>query len=685
MAISYHIRSRIAKSGQIYCAIEENILRCTIAGLVMLVSVSFQVAYAQTVAPGDWPHFNRDPGSSRYSPLDQITVDNVDSLRLAWSYPPADGTSGDEAPEADKAPPNALPAKLAEVLQELNISIGGVVGIKAVPVVVDGVMYFPAGNFVAAVDAATGKEIWRYTLAGEEQASQYGVNYWPGSREVAPRIVFTSGRKLIALDAATGRPALGFGKGGIINMGVKWGGVPVVFRDVLAVGSNVIETPQDPEAPGDTRAFDAVTGAHKWVFHSVPRPGEVGHETWLDDGWRDRSGTNVWGPHMAVDEKLGLLYFALSSPSSNYYGGDRPGENLFGNSVVAVEGDTGKYRWHFQLVHHDLWNYDNPGAPSLINIQQDGKTIPTLAYIGKSGWMFILDRRTGEPIFGVEERPVAKGDVPGEWYSPTQPFPLKPDPLARMSFSLEDMVTADDTTAAHAANCRALYDESGGFYNAGPFTPFLLRKTGAPPRSTILFPGGTGGALWGGMATDQEHGYVFVYTQNLATIGWTMEKEKGKRYDIYGEESKSNLPYTIANLDGFDPHKKFTASAGEGLGSYPCQKPPWGLLNAVDANTGEVIWRRPVGIAKRLPEGKRNTGLPSGSAGPTATAGGLLFHAGVSDGRLRAFNSLNGEELWNTDMVFTSLSQPISFLGSDGRQYVSITVGGEILAFALPH
>lgn len=666
-----------------------------IAGLVMLVPMSFQMAYAQQIAPGDWPHFNRDSENSRYSPLDQITADNVDRLQLAWSYPPdkplPEGTSAEEVSEsdnaeevsesdnADEAPNAALAAAYAKIIAELNISTVIGVGIKAVPVVVNGVMYLPSGNIVSAVDAATGKEIWRHTLANEKHASEYGVNHWPGNTEIGPRIVFTSGHELIALDAATGRPASGFGKDGIINMGVEWRGVPVVFRDLLAVGSNVIETPQDPEAPGDTRAFDAITGAQKWVFHSVPRPGEVGHETWLDDGWRDRSGTNVWGPHMAADEKLGLLYFALSSPSSNYYGGDRPGDNLFGNSVVAVDGDTGKYRWHFQLVHHDLWNYDNPGAPSLINILQDGKTVPALAYIGKSGWMFILNRRTGEPIFGVEERPVAKGDVPGEWYSPTQPFPLKPDPLARMSFSLEDMVTADDTTAAHAANCRALYDEHGGFYNAGPFTPFLLRRTGAPPRSTIIFPGGAGGALWGGMATDQKRGYVFVYTQNVGSIGWTLEKEKGKRYDAYGEERNSHLPYTR-----HDPFKSFKASAGEGLGEYPCQKPPWGKLNAVNANTGEVIWQKPVGMPKGFPENKRNMGLPNGSAGPTATAGGLLFYAGVSDGRLRAFNSLNGEELWSTDLTYTSLSQPISFLGSDGRQYVSITVSGKVRAFALP-
>jgi quinoprotein glucose dehydrogenase len=644
-------------------------------GLLISIIAVAQTTSAQPQAAGDWPHFNRDEASSRYSPLDEINTVNVSGLEPAWTYTPTT-----EAPHVV----NAKGVEFAKALAKLNIPDVGGVGIKAVPVVVKGVMYVSAGNLVVAVDAASGKEIWRYTLADGAFASEYGVNYWPGNADVAPRIVFTSQHNLIALDAATGRPVPGFGRMGVVDMGrVAWRGVPVVFRNMLVVGANVVETPQDPNAPGDTRAFDAVTGAQKWVFHSVPRPGEAGHDTWLNDGWQDRSGTNVWGPHMTVDEELGLVYFPLGSPSANYYGGDRPGNNLFGNSVVAVDGNTGEYRWHFQLVHHDLWDYDNPPAPTLINIQRDGKNIPALAQIGKTGWMFILDRRTGEPIFGVDERPVAAGDVPGEWYAPTQPFPLKPGPLARMSFSVEDMVTAQDTNAAHASNCKALYDMSGGFYNAGPFTPFLLHKEGSPPRSTINFPGSMGGTGWGGMATDQKRGHVFVYTQNVGSIGWTMERKKGVYYPEY-EEVNWTLPYARASVEGYGSHHLFATSAGEGLGDYPCQKPPWGQLNAVDANTGEIIWQKPVGIAEHLPESKRNTGLAYGYAGPTATAGGLLFFAGLSDGQFRAFNSLTGEELWNTDLGYSSITLPISFLGSDGRQYVSITVAGAVRAFALP-
>jgi len=648
-------------------------MRNMIVGLMISVTACVQMASAAPgeVAPGDWPHFNRDKGSSRYSPLDQITTANVSRLQPAWTYAPA----------------VEVPYQAGTALAEHNLKIktnSGGVGYKVVPVVVNGVMYVSAGDNVAAVDAASGKEIWRYTLANRAYASEYGVNYWPGNVDVAPRIVFTSGRKLIALDAATGRPVPEFGKGGVASMGlVAWRGVPVVFRNVLVIGANVLEIAQDPKAPGDTRGFDAVTGAQKWVFHSVPRPGELGHETWLNDGWQDRSGTNVWGPHMTVDEELGLVYFPLGSPSGNYYGGDRPGSNLFGNSIVAVDGDTGAYRWHFQLVHHDIWDYDNPPAPALINIQRDGKMIPALAQIGKTGWMFILDRRTGEPIFGVEERPVAKGDVPGEWYAPTQPFPLKPGPLARMSFSVEDMVTAQDTTAAHATNCKALYDRSGGFYNVGPFTPFLLHKEGSPPRSSIIFPGAHGGAMWGGMATDQQRGYLFVYTQNLGSVGWTMARKKGESYPEL-EELNWKLPYWRASVDGYGPEHYFAASAGEGLAEYPCQKPPWGQLNAVDANTGEIIWQQRVGIAEDLPEGKRDTGLPHGTAGPTATAGGLVFYAALRDARLRALNALTGEELWSTHLGGTAMSQPISFLGSDGRQYIAISEGGAVMAFALP-
>ena len=474
---------------------------------------------AQQAAPGDWPHFNRDSGSTRYVPLDQINATNVARLQPAWTFT-----------TVVEPPPGAGPGPAGRA-GGAGRGRGGPsgVGAQVVPVVVEGVMYVPAGNVVVALNAATGKEVWRYTVT-TGAASNRGVNYWPGTRGVGPRIVFTtrgqSSNSLVALDADTGKPSAGFGQNGITDLGsVGWSGVPVVFRNVLALGASTLETPQDANTPGDTRGFDAVTGKLKWTFHSVPRPGEVGHDTWLNDGWKDRSGTNIWNHHMTADEQLGLLYLPISGPASNYYGGDRPGDNLFGNSIVAIDGDTGAYKWHFQLVHHDIWDFDNPPAPALLDITQNGQRIPVLAQIGKSGWMFILDRRNGKPVFGVDERPVAKGDVPGEWYAPTQPFPRKPRALARMSFTYEDLVTAEDTTPAHAANCRALLEKSGGVYNVGPFTPFLYHEEGTPPRTSLIFPGATGGTNWGGMATDQQRGYVFVYTQNQGQIGW-VEKKK---------------------------------------------------------------------------------------------------------------------------------------------------------------
>jgi quinoprotein glucose dehydrogenase len=298
-----------------------------------------------------------------------------------------------------------------------------------------------------------------------------------------------------------------------------------VFRNLVMVGASVLEVPTGQ--PGDTRAYDARTGAKLWDFHTVPGPGEVGHETWLNEGWKGRSGTNVWAWQMTVDIERGLLYMPVGGPASNYYGGDRPGANLFGNSVVAVDAETGKLKWYFQTVHHDLWDYDSPPAPVLVDITVKGKKIPAIAQIGKTGWMFILDRTNGKPVFGVEERKVTAGDVPGEWYSPTQPFPLKPPALARMSFKPEDLVTAEDTTPEHAKACKELYDKSGGFYNAGPYTPFLLHEDGTPPKSTIIFPGATGGTNWGGMAVDPTDGYVFAYTQDLGQVGWTERKKPG--------------------------------------------------------------------------------------------------------------------------------------------------------------
>ena len=620
-------------------------------------------------AGADWPMYNHDAASTRYSPLTQIDTGNVAKLAPAWTF------------TTRVAPPEGSAGKQNEKQKGRGGRGGGGVGAEATPIVAGGVMYIPAGNFVVALEPDTGKEMWRYKLSAGN-ASSRGVAYWPGDKQNPPRVIFTAGRSLVALNAHTGKLDPGFGTEGMVDMKVGYGGVPTIFRNVVTVGASVLETPVDPNGPGNTRAFDARTGAKLWEFHTVAQPGDPGHETWLNDGWKDRSGTNVWAWSMSADEKRGVLYMPVDGPASNYYGGDRPGANLYGNSVVAVDAQTGKYKWHFQTVHHDLWDFDNPPAPVLLDITVNGKKVLALAQTGKSGWMFILNRETGKPVFGVEERPVAKGDVPGEWYSPTQPFPLKPGPLARMSYQPEDLVTAEDTTPEHAKNCKDLVERSGGFYNAGPFTPFLYHADDTPPKSTLIFPGATGGTNWGGMATDQKLGYVFAYTQDRAQVGWTEKKKPGVEYSF--DERNSNLLYTRASVDGPGPFHTFSAPAGGSLGSLPCQKPPWGRLNAVNANTGEIVWQTTLGVTDGLPEGKRNTGRAGGFAGPMATAGGLVFIGAVDDKRFRAFDSKTGKELWTFNLGATATANPMTYLGQNGKQYVAIAAGGTLRVFALP-
>ncbi len=389
---------------------------------------------------------------------------------------------------------------------------------------------------------------------------------------------------------------------------------------------------------------------------------------------------------MTADAERGILYMTIDGPASNYYGGDRPGANLFGNSLVAVDAETGKMKWYFQTVHHDLWDYDNPPAAVLVDINVNGKKIPAIADIGKTGWMFILNRETGKPVFGVEERKVAAGDVPGEWYSPTQPFPLKPPPLARMDYKPEDLVTAADTTPEHAAACKELVERSGGFYNAGPFTPFLYHEEGKPPKSSIIFPGATGGTNWGGMAVDPKDGYIFVYTQDQGQVGWTEKKRPGVEYSF--DEHGSKLEYTRSAVDDPPgPFHTFSAPVKPGdraAGTWPCQKPPWGHLTAVNANTGEFAWRVPFGVTEALGPERKNTGRAGGFAGPTATAGGLVFAGIVNDNYFRAIDSRTGKELWSAKLDATAAADPMTYEGKDGKQYVAIVSGLTLNVFALP-
>ena len=636
---------------------------------VVLIGVLAQSAAmgqpTRTDGSGEWRTYNHDLAGTRYSPLADIDQSNVSRLMVAWEYRPAE--------------------------------TGGRPSAQTVPIVVGGRMYLTAGNRVVALVPETGKEIWRYEVA-RGAPSQRGVAYWPGAGELAPRIIFTAGTRLIALDAATGKPAAGFGVDGVANMTVGYGGVPTIYKDIVLVGAATGEY-FPTGRPGDSRAFDARTGNKLWEFHSVPRPGDLGHDTWAGDSWKGRSGVNNWGFQMSVDEQRGLVYMTFGAPTDTYYGGDRVGDNLFSGSLVAVDAATGAYRWHFQTVRHDIWDYDLPPAPGLIDIVRNGERVPILVQASKQSLMFILDRVTGKPVFGVEEREVPQSDVPGEKTSPTQPFPVKPPPLARSTFSPDDIVTADDTTPEHARACRELYEKSGGFINEGIYTPWPFRaEPGAKPRSMIQFPGAFGGTDWGGTASDPNLGYVYAFTQDVASIGWMQEPPSANYRDpLLGEPL--GVPYIRGHALGPGPYARFNANAGvdaqgRSLGNWPCQKPPWGQLHAVDANTGEIVWQTTVGITAALPQAKQHTGRP-GLAGPTVTAGGLVFLGATDDARFRAFDSKTGKEIWTQPLAYSGNTNPISYRGSDGKQYVAIMAAGApapgaprdgqaLVAFALP-
>ncbi|MGZ3277536.1 MAG: outer membrane protein assembly factor BamB family protein [Caulobacteraceae bacterium] len=604
----------------------------------------------------DWRAVDRDLAQTRFSPLTQINRTNVASLKPAWTYPMKGNNT-------------------------------------ASPLVVGGVMYLPAGSRVVALDADTGQELWSHTeqrdpKLARDTVSGRGVGYWPGDASHAPRILVMRGTHMFALDAKTGDLVKGFGDGGYADVGVAYGGTPTISGNIAVIGAAALENPIG--VPGNSRAFDVVTGKKVWEFQSVPAAGQIGHETWLNDGWWGRSGTNQWGFSAPVDEDLGVVYLPIGNPSHNYWGGDRPGNNLFGNSIVAVDVKTGKYRWHFQTVHHDLWDIDQPSDGPLLDVTIGGQKRKIVTSVNKSGLWFAYDRVTGKPAFPVEERPVPKGDVPGEWYSPTQPFPVKTPPLSRMSFKKEDIVTAQDTTPEHAAACQAMYEKAGGFYNVGPYTPFLFHKDGDPPKSTIQVPGGTGGVNWGGGAADPRTGWVYYNAHDTSLVGWVEKKaDPMKKYSF--DMDDVFLPYDRASVDGKGPFFSFSApisgkydDKGRGVGpSAPCYKGPWARLTAVDANTGEIKFAVPLGLVEALPEGKQLQG-DSGSAGPSVTAGGLVFVGATSDRRIRAFDSSNGKELWQAKMTAEVNSNPISYGGKSGKQYVAVNAGGVITTFSLP-
>jgi quinoprotein glucose dehydrogenase len=678
------------------------------------------LGFTASAAPSaDWPAYLGDRANSHYSPLKQINTTNITQLQVAWTY-----QSGGARPDGRSQ-------------------------IQCNPLIIDGVLYGTSPlSVLFALDAATGQELWRFNpLRGGGDHQALGVNrgvvYWADGAD--RRILYSAGSTLFAVNAADGKIISSFGNAGRVNLKSGLGRdanqlyvvatTPgIVFRDLIIMGSRVAEGP-GPSAPGHIRAYHIRTGQMAWIFHTIPQPGEVGHETWPADAWKFMGGANCWAG-MALDEQRGIVYVPTGSAAFDFWGGNRIGQNLFANCLLALDATTGKRRWHYQFVHHDIWDRDPPAPPNLLTVNHDGKSIDAVAQVTKSGHVFVFNRETGEPLFPIEERTVPPSDLPGEAALPTQPIPLKPAPFARQIFS------ADQITDISPESHKAVLEK---FVKLRPHTPFM------PPsrEGTIIFPGFDGGAEWGGAAVDPR-GILYVNANEMPWI-LTMVETKPKDGPILssGEQiyaqicaachgvnrsgdparafpslekiaEKLKKPDIVQLLDtgrGIMPSVAFLSAeqkeavAGFLLGEspasrtpdqpaasgadvllsepythtgynrwldtngYPAVKPPWGTLNAIDLNTGEYVWRTSLG---EFPELTARGIPPTGTenyGGPVVTAGGIVFIAASKDEMFRAFDQRTGKVLWQTKLPAAGYATPATYM-VNGQQFVVIACGG---------
>jgi quinoprotein glucose dehydrogenase len=643
-------------------------IRKLLPGAAVLIAATLLSAQTASPPAADWPMHGRDAGALRFSPLKQITAQNVSKLKLAWTYdtpaevPPPESAEGANAENAPAAGAGAA-AENAPAAPS-NPSRPSPIQSEAVPLVVNGVMYLASAyNRIVALDADTGKEIWVKNIG--HQPSTRGLAYWPGMSGYAPRLVFgtsDSAALMMELDAKTGEFVSGFGNGGTVDLRkgvgdkfpklrVALSSPPAIYKHLAITGNHSQEAPSLGPS-GDIRAWDLRDGKLVWSFHTIPRPGEENHEVWKGDQWVDRSGANSWG-FITVDEQRGIAYVPVGAPTTDFYGADRLGSNLYGSSLVALDALTGKLKWYYQTTHHDNWDYDLTSPPALIDVKRGGQTIPAVAQYTKQGLLFIFNRVTGQPIFGVEERPVASDNpLPGDEYSPTQPFPLKPPPLARMTFSPAEVARV---TPEHEQYCRGLLELEGGVMTGGPYAQY-------GPKLRVIFPGWTGGGNWNGSAFDSSLGYLFVPSQDMGMLNKMVKSSTNE--NMYIRKGPDKAPPTLGT------------NFWDGKKGWPCQQPPWGELLAVNVNTGEIAWRVPLGSFEELDAlGVPPTGTPN-RGGPIATAGGLVFIAASQDARFRAFDSRTGKVLWTADLNENGRSVPITYQGKSGKQYVAILAGG---------
>ncbi len=619
--------------------------KITLASLVAWLGVSCLISLATAE---DWISVGGDRGCMRYSPLSQINADNVQELKLAWEYKTGELAEGK--------------AKIME----------------CTPVVVDGVMFVTSGLLkVIALNAATGQEVWRFDPFADSKPKHSlasggvnrGVAYWSDGRPGGQRRILhgTADGRLFSLNALTGELDPKFGNAGIKDLredlevdlsSMAYGptSAPAILDDLVIMGFSCGEGP-GPAAPGDVRAFDVRSGKQIWRFHTVPRPGEFGNETWADNSWQNRGAANAWGGY-SVDTQRGMVFAGLGSAAFDFYGGDRPGQNLFANCTLALDGRTGERKWHFQTLHHDLWDHDIPIYPNLVTVMQAGQPIDAVAQVTKTGYVYLFDRETGKPLFEVQERPVPPSTIEGEHAWPTQPIPTKPPPICALS------MTAENVTNIAPENRQFVLEQLSKLRSGPDFNPPSLQ-------GTVVVPGFHGGATWSGASFDPETGWLYVNSNNQPNIVTLVKQTEDSPY-----------PYRITG------YNKFLDQEG-----YPAIKPPWGLLNAINLNTGEMAWQSTLGEYPELTaRGIPQTGTES-FGGTIVTQGGLVFIGGTRDEMFHAFDKQTGELLWQTKLPAGGYATPSTY-SVDGRQYVVIAASGggklgtptadSVIAFALP-